>query len=350
MAQSPFRKLIFTAGIVLLVFLGVRYLMPVLLPFALAIVLALIAEPLVGFFHKKAKLPRAVATGIGMTMTLTLFILAIMVLVSLLLRELGMLAGVVPDLEDTAMQGMESLQLWLTGIADRTPKNLQPLVRRSVDGMFSDGTAIIDQISAKLLGLASNILSKLPDSVLGFGTWLLAGYMISAKLPKIRSWLSSRLPKRWKENYLPALKSLKRSVLGWLLAQGKLMGITFLILTVGFFILQIRYAPLWAALISLVDALPVLGTGMVLVPWSLVSFLQGDSIRAVGLLGIYATAALLRQVLEPRFVGRQLGLDPLVTLFAMYAGYRLFGLGGMILSPLVAVTVTQLFMTPARGK
>lgn len=350
MAQSPFRKLILTAGILLLLFVCLRFLLPVLLPFALAVMLALIAEPLVGFFHKKAKLPRGVATGIGMTMTLVLFILAIMVLVSLLLRELGILASVVPDLEDTAMQGMESLQLWLTGIADRTPKNLQPLVHRGVDGLFSDGTAIIDQISAKLLGLASGILSKLPDSVLGFATWLLAGYMISAKLPKIRAWLSSHLPKRWKETYLPALKNLKRSVFGWLLAQGKLIGITFLILTTGFFILQIRYGPLWAALISLVDALPILGTGMVLAPWSLVCFLQGDSVRAVGLLGIYATATLIRQVLEPRFVGKHLGLDPLVTLFAMYAGYRLFGFGGMILSPLVAVTVTQLFVTPARGK
>lgn len=350
MPQSPFRKLILAAGVALLVWLGVRYLMPVLLPFALAVLLALIAEPLVGFFQRKAKLPRGVATGIGMTMTLVLFILAIMVLVSLLLRELGMLAGVVPDLSDAAMQGMQSLQLWLTDLADRTPGNLQPLIRRSVDGLFSDGTAIIDQISAKLLGLASGILSKLPDSVLGFGTWLLAGYMISAKLPNIRSWLSAHLPQRWRENYLPALKKIKSSVLGWLLAQGKLIGITFLILTVGFFILQIQYAPLWAALISLVDALPVLGTGMVLVPWSLVCFLQGDSIRAVGLLGIYAVAALIRQILEPRFVGKQLGLDPLVTLFAMYAGYRLFGLGGMILSPLVAVTVTQLFHTPARGK
>jgi len=350
MPQSPFRKLFFTAGVILLVWLGVRFLLPILLPFALAVLLALIAEPLVGFFHKKAKLPRAAATGIGMTMTLVLFILAIMVLISLLLRELGTLAGVVPDLEDTAMQGMESLQLWLTGIADRTPKNLQPIIRRSVDGMFSDGTAIIDRISAKLLGLASNILSKLPDSVLGFGTWLLAGYMISAKLPKIRSWLSARLPPRWRENYLPALKKLKGAILGWLVAQGKLMGITFLILTVGFFVLQISYAPLWAALISLIDALPVLGTGMVLVPWGLVCFLQGDSIRAVGLLGIYVVALLVRQVLEPRFVGKHLGLDPLVTLLAMYAGYRLFGLGGMILSPLFAVTVTQLFATPAQGK
>lgn len=348
MRSSPFHKLLLVAGVLLLLWLGVRYLLPVLLPFFLAVLLALIAEPLVGFFHRKTKIPRAAATGIGLTMTLGLLILVVMVLFALLLRELGILAGVVPDLEDTALQGMDSLQQWLTTLASRAPDSIQPIVRRSVDGLFSDGTAIIDRVAAYLLGLASGIVSKLPDSILGFATWLLASYMLSAKLPGIRRWIHDHMPQSWYETYLPMLKRLKRSVLGWLLAQCKLIGITLLVLTVGFFVLQIPYAPLWAALISVVDALPVLGTGTVLVPWSLVCFLQGDSVRAIGLLGIYTAAALLRSVLEPRFVGKQLGLDPLVTLFSMYAGYRLFGLGGMILSPLLAVTATQLFHAPAK--
>lgn len=349
MPSSSLRKLFFTAGVLLLLWLGVRYLLPVLLPFFLAVLLALSAEPLVRFFHNKARMPRAAATGIGLTMTLGLLILVVMVLFALLLRELGMLAGVVPDLEDTALQGMDALQHWLTGLVNRTPNSVQPIVRRGVEGLFSDGTAIIDRVAARLLGLASGIISKLPDSVLGFGTWLLASYMISAKLPGIRGWIRGHMPPKWYDTYLPMLQRLKKSVLGWLLAQCKLIGITFLVLTAGFFVLQIHYAPLWAALISLVDALPVLGTGTVLVPWSLVCFLQGESVRAIGLLGTYAAAALLRSVLEPRLIGKQLGLDPLVTLFSMYAGYRLFGLGGMILSPLLAVTVTQVFNTPAQG-
>ena len=93
---------------------------------------------------------------------------------------------------------------------------------------------------------------------------------------------------------------------------------------------------------AVVDAFPVLGTGAVLLPWSLISFLQGDSGRAFGLLGLYGAAAVIRSLLEPRLVGRQLGLDPLVTLIALYTGYRIWGLTGMILSPLIAVTVTQL--------
>ena len=109
----------------------------------------------------------------------------------------------------------------------------------------------------------------------------------------------------------------------------------------GLLLLKIPHAPLWAAVVALVDVFPVLGTGTVLLPWSLISFLQGDTGRAFFLLGIYGAAAVTRTVLEPRLVGKQLGLDPLVTLMALYMGYRLFGLPGMLLSPMIAVVVTQ---------
>ena len=135
---------------------------------------------------------------------------------------------------------------------------------------------------------------------------------------------------------------MKGAVLGWLKAQLKLCGVTWGVLTLGFFLLKVRHAPLWALGVALVDAFPILGTGAVLVPWSLVSFLQGGTGRAFGLLTLYAAAALGRALLEPRLVGRQLGLDPLLTLLALYGGYRLWGLPGMLLAPLLAVAGTQL--------
>ena len=95
--------------------------------------------------------------------------------------------------------------------------------------------------------------------------------------------------------------------------------------------------------------LPVLGTGTVLIPWSMVCFLQEDTFRALGLLGIYVFISLLRSVLEPRFVGKQLGLDPLVTLIAIYAGYRLWGLPGMLLAPILAVAATQILLYPQKS-
>ena len=323
--------------------LGIRWLLPILLPFFLAALLALVAEPLVQFFSRKVHLSRGLATGIGVTMTLVLLALLMMLLVALVLKELGSLAVVVPDLEETAVQGMSLIEGWLLGLVQQTPQSVSPLLTRSVKGLFSDGTALLDGLSTWLLGLASGVVSRLPDGALGLFTWLLACFMISARLPRIRTWLEGRLPPSWQEKGLPMLKRVKRSVFGWLKAQAKLMTVTALVLAIGFFVLQVGYAPVWAVLIALIDALPVLGTGMVLVPWSLVCFLQGDTVRGIGLLGIYAVAALLRSVLEPRMVGKHLGIDPLLTLLAIYAGYRLLGFGGMILAPLLAVVLTQVF-------
>ena len=122
----------------------------------------------------------------------------------------------------------------------------------------------------------------------------------------------------------------------------KLSLVTFSLMAAAFLILRIPHGLLWAVLVSLVDAFPILGTGAVLIPWSLVSFLQGDRTLAFALLGLYAGVTVVRSVLEPRFLGKQLGLDPLVTLVALYAGYRLWGIGGMIIAPILAVAATQL--------
>ncbi len=345
-----FRKIFPLIATAVAVWLGLRYLLPVALPFLLAGLLAVAAEPLVGFFDKKMKLPRGVATGIGVSMSLVLLALFVMVLVALMLRQVQGLAGVLPDIEGTAVEGLNLLEQWLLGLLRSAPKGIGTMLTGSVQALFSDGTAVLERVVSWLLGLASGVLSRLPDSALGLFTWLLASYMISAKLPNIRLWLQKKLPPVWRETYLPGWKRIKRAVLGWLKAQIKLIGVTFLVLTAGFSALQISRAPLWAAVIALLDALPVLGTGTVLVPWSVVCFLQGDMPRGIGLLGVFAAASLLRSVLEPRLVGKQLGLDPLITLVAMYTGYRLFGIGGMIFAPLLAVAVVQMLPRENRGE
>ena len=114
-------------------------------------------------------------------------------------------------------------------------------------------------------------------------------------------------------------------------------------LALGFFLLKISPAPLWALGVAVVDALPVLGSGTVLIPWTLLLLIQGQYGQALGMGLLYLAAVVVRSVLEPRLVGRQLGLDPLVTLAAFYAGYRLWGILGMILAPICAAAARSFF-------
>lgn len=327
--------LIFAAGI-----LGIRYLFPLIFPFLLGAGLALLAEPMTKVLCKK--LPRAFSTAISVTAAFCFLALLLVFLGALLVRQLGQLPHIVPDLENAATAGMNTLSGWLQGLTVYAPGDLGDYLRQNISEFFSGGTALLDRAAGYLLSLAGGILSHVPDSALGIGTALISSYMISAKLPKIRDFIRRFIQRSRLEQTLAGLKKLRTTLGGWLLAQVKLSGITLFILAAGFLILRIPYGPLWAGLVALVDAFPVLGTGTVLLPWSVVCLLQGDTARGIGLLGIYTVVTITRSVMEPRLVGKQLGLDPLVTLFALYAGYKLWGLTGMILAPMVAALTAQL--------
>lgn len=336
------RHALFAALIVLTaLWLGGTYILPLALPFLLGFLLALAAEPGVRLLHRKLRLGRGISAFLGVTVTLVLFSALAILLVSILVKELGRLAGILPDLEQTARQGLTALEDWLLRLAMAAPDGVRPLLTRSVLGLFDGGSDLYDRAIAQLPTVATGLLSHVPDSFLSLGTGLLSAYLFSARMPKLHTWLLRRLPQDWRSRWLPALNDLKNSVLGWLRAQLKLMGLTFAILCAGLLLLRVSFAPVWALLIALVDAVPMLGTGLILAPWSLVCFLQGNTVRALGMLGLFAAATLTRSTLEPRLLGKQLGLDPLVTLAALYLGYQFFGVPGMLLSPILAVTVVQ---------
>lgn len=337
---SGCKQILCTLTTLLLLWLGLRYVLPLCFPFLLGLAMALAAEPMVRFLQR-LRLPRALGSGLSVTMAFGFLATLLLLLGAFLVKQLRLLSGALPDLEQAAVSGMALLRQWLLALAQQTPQAVQSLLTEKLTELFSDGAALLDKALRWGLGLAGNLLGRIPDSALGLGTAVLAGYMISMKLPRIRAWLEKRVSSARIRPFLDALKRMKQAVFGWLLAQTKLMGLTFLLLTLGLWILRIPHSLLWAAVIALVDAFPVLGTGTILLPWAAVAALQHDGGRAIGLLAIYGVISLCRSILEPKFLGNQLGLDPLVTLVALYIGYRLWGIGGMILSPLAAAALKQ---------
>ena len=348
MSAIPVRKVLIIAAIFLGCWLGLRYLLPVFMPFFMGLLIALAAEPAVNFGVRKLHLPRAVATGIGVSLTLVLLITMLWLLGAMAVKELGQLAGAMPDIQSTIAQGMSLLQDWLVGIADRAPDGLRALLIRLVLELFGSSAALLGQITSRLPGILSFLLGWIPDGAVGLATGILAGFMISARLPKIRSALARRMPAQWNERYLPALRRVRKTLGGWIKAQFKLMAVTYGIVSVGLFLSGVSYGPAWAVLVAAVDAVPVLGTGTVLIPWALILLLKGQTLRAVGLLCTYGAAVLVRTILEPRLVGRQIGLDPLTTLVFFYAGFKLWGVLGMLLAPMLAAAAKSLTDTPAQ--
>lgn len=325
-----------------LVWLWISVLMPLFSPFFLGLALALAADPLVKVLNKRLHIPRSVSAGIAVSMTFCLLALALLLLGAFALRQMSRLSSILPELENAAASGIALTRDYVLDLSARAPAGIRPLLRENVAAFFSDGSTLISKTLGYLLSLAGALLGGIPDSALSLGTALLSGYMFSAKLPKLKQQLKSRIPKPRLTQLTALVTRLRHTLQGWLKAQCKLMGVTFAIVLPGLVLLRVTYAPVWALGICLVDALPVLGTGTILLPWSLIRLLQGDGARALGLLGIYVTVTLVRSALEPKLLGHHLGLDPLMTLIAMYTGFQLLGIGGMIFSPLLAVTAMQL--------
>ena len=340
--RSGFKTVLSLTLVFFALWFSLRFLLPLFSPFVLGALLALAAEPMVQFLSRRLRLPRAVSSGIGVGMVFCFLSMAVFILLGFFVRELRMLAGALPDLEQAALQGIHTLRSRALALAGRLPESLRHLMQENLTVLFSDGASLTARASGVLLNFAGNLLSRLPDSALGMGTGVISAFLISAKLPRMRHWLLKRIPKERLRALIAALKRVKITVVGWVTAQTKLMGVTLVLLILGFRLLRIENSLLWALGVALVDAFPVLGTGTVLLPWSFLAFAQQDIPRSIGLLGLYATITLTRSILEPKLVGRHLGLDPLAALMALYAGYRLFGLPGMILAPMLTVTALQL--------
>ena len=333
--QANIRRWAWMGAGALGLWLGIKYLLPLLFPFGFGLLLALAAEPAVKAGSRYLKLPRWAAAGLGVTLTLVLATVVFGIIGAALVRELGVLAGKLPALEDTARQSVQTLRNFVDDAVAHAPEGVRSLAERSVDRLFSS-QSVMEQVSGQVPGVITGVLGKIPKGALTAGTGILSGFLISIRLPRLKKALAEHLPEKVRTNILPALKRTKKALFAWLKAQAKLMGITFAILLAGFLLLGIPYGILWAALVAVVDAVPILGTGTILLPWALVCLLQGKQLLAIGLLVIYGCTFVTRTALEPKLIGRSLNLDPLLTLVFLYVGFRFWGFLGLVFTPILA--------------
>ena len=237
---------------------------------------------------------------------------------------------------DPAETIAHAVSAWWSGVTERLPF-LSSFAPRGDEEWEMLLLSRIGEVGGRLGELALSAAGKLAQAIplwfLFLAVSLIAAFYFARDMAGIRTAMLAHLP----QGVASALIRLKNgawyAALGYLRAYLLLMLLTFVLLLVGFLLLDISYAVLLAALFALLDFLPVLGVGLFLVPWGIFDLVCGNIFRGVGLLILYAAIALVRQVMEPRIIGRHFGLHPLVTLAAMYVGFRLFGFVGLVVLP-----------------
>lgn len=350
-SEEATRKLLHYALWALLIgagiFLFFRYLLGAVLPFLIAYLIAFCLQPLCRAMEKRAGISRKVTVLFAVCAIVALLLFLCVLLFRRLLGELSTLAGALGDFmtrlrEDEGFRG---------DIAERLGQYL-PL-----PGMKEKLTAFLSDLEGRLLAFLGNAAEQLSGSVLPFLTSLaaflpgfllsvlvvlIASYYFAIDFKKINGGMMGALPRSWQELLRKGKKLLTETGGNFLRAYGFLLLVTFFELFAAFLILGYRYAFLPAVLISLIDILPVLGTGTVLIPWAAFCLLTGDLYHGIGLLIVYGVITVVRQVIEPKVVGKYVGLPPLASLASMYIGLKLFGFLGLFLVPLGTILFYRL--------
>lgn len=338
MSRFVYEKYLIPILLLILAYPFLSVLLPICLPFLAGLALAIISEPAVRQLQNQMKLRRSIATAIGVTTILIFSFAAVSILLSLLMRQLARLSQFLPDVVNTIRDGSLLLRQWLMSLAEKAPAGFRDTLVSGIEKLLS--STFLENALQLLPQAATNLVGHLSQGMLTTVTAVISAYMFSARLPTLRRWISQRVPEKWKG--AGKLRSFRKAIGRWLLAEGKLALVALVLLSIGFLVMRLPNALLLAGLVTLVDILPVLGVGTVLIPWSLVCFLQSNVAKAVGLLAIFIIIWLVRSILEPKLVGKELGLDPLITLCCIYAGFQLAGLWGMLLAPMAAITLQQL--------
>ena len=331
------------AGGILLLILALATL-PLTLPVVLGILAAAALDPLVRRVQQQASMSRAAASALCISGVLGLLGGLIWLLGRTALREAADLSRRLPELLESLAALVRSLSLRLEDLGAVLPGSAGDAFRAWAESLISGSGTLAQSLYQRIFSLVTRVLGALPGSMFFVLTLILSCCFASAELPRLKELAMARLPSPWAERLKTLTGSLRRALGGWIRAQLLLMGLTFLILTAGFLLLRTASPIRTALAVALLDALPVLGTGTVLIPWALTVMVEGRTALGIGLISLYGAAALARNLLEPRLLGAQLGLSPLLTLLAVYAGWRIGGLWGMLLLPLGAAAVRSVWI------
>ncbi|MBQ8880502.1 MAG: sporulation integral membrane protein YtvI [Clostridia bacterium] len=317
----------------LVFFVSVKYIFPVILPFLIGWVVALAvkrpAKKISERIHVSEKLCRvltALLLSLGVFAIATVLLWQTVTLIWELLSDIGKADNPIYKALTALSEGA------YLPFADSLPDELMQKISDALGGVLEGA---LSAVASAITSLAGSV----PTALLFLLVTLISIIYFALDLEKINTRVRSLLPSGFTQ-------AVSRATDGFIITTGKYLGsyliimlITFALMTVGFLILGVESPFIMGLILALFDLLPIIGVGTVLIPWSIVSFAIGDSYMGVGLILLFIVATVVRELAEPKIVGRSLGIHPLISLVLIYAGYALFGLYGLLLTPVIAAVI-----------
>ena len=342
------RKRLIILLVIVAVCASVYFLLPKLFvlfgPFLLAWFFSWVAQPVADFLVLRLHFPKKLAGVLTVLLVITVIGGILFALLSHIVEEISSLSDQIPDYYERIAYYAERFFARTQGVYIYLPDSLIETIENFSNQLSQWVGDTLSSWVEPLSRYALNAASHLPSAFVFLVMTILATYFLLNDKRYFKSWLYENLPVGLTVHMTGVKRELTGALGGYLKAQLILMCITFGELTIGFLVLRVHYALFLAIIVAVMDAIPVLGTGTVLIPFAAISFIMGNWVLGVGLLVLYGVCLLVRQMLEPKIISHQIGLHPLVTLVFMYLGLKLFGFLGMILGPPFALIVRYFYI------
>lgn len=337
------RLLISLLMTIAIVVIGVK-LLGFFMPFVIGWLIAAIATPLVNWLEKRLKIVKRLGSVLLVVIVLGLVVTGLYFLISALVTEMIHLAKDFPEIYAQLEIGLRQIGDSLSGLFERLPAEFQNSWNIAIENLDQYAGELVSKVSEPTVEAAGNFAKRVPYYVISVAVSVMSAYFFIVQREEVLQWMKDVTPQPIQKRMTLVMENLKCAVGGYFKAQFKIMGVVFLILLVGLGFLHTAYFGLVAFLISFLDFLPFFGTGTAMIPWAIYALFTGEYKKAAALLIIYVVSQAVRQLLQPKMVGDSVGLNPLVTLILLYAGYKVNGVLGMIIAvPLgmVLINITK---------
>lgn len=335
---------VFFAIIAGILYFSLNFLVSWLMPFIIGFIIAYMMNPLITWTVRKTKIKRKLIASIYTVTLAVIFGLLIWLLVYLIIRYSQEYFYLLPEfMNNELIPAFVKVNAWVNNFIEGFSPDIKIQIYNLQNELLNEIQRLTINISRNGLVLLTNITTSLPFILITFIFTVLATIFTNIDFPNVKYFLLDIMPTKFSILARNIKVSFKQTVGKYLIAYIKIMSITFIELSIGLTILKIPNSIFIAFLIAIFDVLPVLGTGGIMVPWIIIAFILGNTPLGVGLLILYAVVTVVRQFVEPKIVGDQLGLNPLVALISIYLGYIWFGVAGMLLIPITANIFIHLY-------
>lgn len=317
----------------LIVFFAVKFLLGYLLPFVLAFLLAAVLQPFCDKLSKKLRVKRFLASFVCVLASYLLLGLLLFGLVFLLMKFAESFYSDIPVIVNNLIYSLEKLYNSLQNEMNKIPEIANEFVN-SLKSLLSENAGV------KLSSLVGGLAKRTPSFLLSFVIMFIATFYFANDYKKLVNFANEILPEKVFVNIAKIKNIFFHNVVKISFAYLILGLITFAELVVFFFVFKIKRALILAFLISVIDLLPVLGAGIVLIPWGIIALITGNAALGVKLLFIYGVLTVVRNFTEPKILSKQTGVGPLLTLISIFLGLKTMGAFGAVVLP---ISVTVLF-------